>query len=178
MNIKQELLKQHSRKQAERIARYAAKGKKEFGELMDLFLSNNTVLAQRAAWSISICGRANPGLALPHLPKMIKNLEKPGIHDAVKRNTVRLLEVVWLPKKHHGLVADACFKLFLNKKEAIAIRVFALTVLQNLALIYPEFANELVPLIEEEMTQNPKPAFVSRGKKALKILQKHKGISG
>jgi hypothetical protein len=176
LNIQLALGKEHSRRQAERIAKYAGKGKKEFKMLMDIFLSNNFVLAQRAAYSVNICGENNAKLILPWLPKMIRNLEKPGIHDAVKRNTVRLLQHLSIPKKNHGIAAEACFKLFSNKNEAIAIRVFALTALTNLAHTYPEFGNELVPLIQEEMQQNPKPAFASRGKKALKILQKPKAI--
>lgn len=176
MNIQSELEREHSRRQAERIARFACRGKNEFKLLMDLFLGNDYLLAQRAAWSVTICSEHKPELILPWLPRMIKNLEKPGIHDAVKRNTARILQEVVIPKKHHGIAADACFKLFLNKNEAIAVRVFAMTALQNLATTYPEFANELIPLIEDEMAQNPRPAFASRGKKALKFLQKHKAI--
>jgi len=57
-----------------------------------------------------------------------------------------------------------------NKKEPIAIRVFAMTVLANLADTYPEIKGELIAVIEDQMPYGS-AGFISRGKKILKKLK-------
>ncbi len=178
MNIQVALLKEHSRKQAEKIASYIGKDQKKFSELVNYFLSSNYLLAQRAAFSVNLTAEKNPVLIKKHLPKILKNLEKQSIHDAVKRNTLRLLPLVEIPEKLHGATIQLSFNFLQDKKEPIAIRVFAMSVLHKMCITYPELGNELIPIIEIEMGQNPKPAFASRGKKILKSFQKHKGIKG
>lgn len=49
MNICDELLKEHSRTQALRIAAYANSSKNHFKELMQCFLGKESRIAQRAA---------------------------------------------------------------------------------------------------------------------------------
>jgi hypothetical protein len=178
MHIPTALLKEHSRKQGEKIAAYIGNDQHKFSELVDCFLSNQIRLSQLAAFSLNIVVENNPSIINKHLPKILKNLEKPGIHDAVKRTTLKLLPIIEMPKKLHALIIQLSFSFLMDKKEAIAIRVFAMSVIYKLSQIYPELSNELLPIIEIEMGQNPKPAFVSRGKKILKSLQKHKGIKG
>lgn len=61
---------------------------------------------------------------------------------------------------------------FLCQQEGtIAVRVFAMTVLANLAKQLPELKNELIPLIEDQLPYGS-AAFISRGRKLLKELKK------
>lgn len=178
MNIQDALLKEHSRKQAEKIRDYIEKDSKKFAELMSHFLSNNYRLAQRAAYSVNLIGEKHPELVIPYFSKMVLKLSDGTVHNSVKRNTVRLFQFIDIPKKLHSKVVETCFELLLNKNEALAIRVFSMSVLHKLCLIYPELCNELIPIIEIELSQNPSPAFISRGNKVLKSLKKRKGIKG
>jgi hypothetical protein len=93
------------------------------------------------------------------------------VHDAVKRNVVRLLQFIEIPKQLQGLTADICFRFFHNKREPIAVRVFSMTVLSNLAKKLPELKNELIPLIEDQLPYGS-AGFISRGRKVLRELKK------
>jgi hypothetical protein len=101
---------------------------------------------------------------------LIHNLKRPGLHDAVKRNTVRLLQFISLPKSLQGVTAQVCFDLLQNRKEAIAVRVFAMTVLSNIAKDQPALKSELKIIIEDNLPYGS-AGFVSRGRKILKELK-------
>lgn len=170
MNLEKELLKGHSRPIAIRIAQWAAKDKANMAQLMEAFFSNEYRLTQRAAWSVNFVYEQAPEMLNPYLKKMIKNLKQP-VHDAVKRNTVRILQFVKIPTALEGEAVDVCFTLMADPKEAIAIKVFAMTVIFNLLPKYPELKNEFVVLIEDELPY-ASAAYKSRATKFLKKLSK------
>jgi hypothetical protein len=167
MNIKTALLKEHSKKQCAAIVRFIGDDQKKFDELFDLFLYGEYRVVQRAGWPISYCVEKYPDLIKKHFTKLLKNLDKKGIHDAVKRNTVRLLQYVEIPEKFHGQVMDICFRYISSPAEAVAIKAFSITVLQNLAKRYPEIINE-IKLVVEERWDYETVAFKTRAKKFLK----------
>ena len=68
-------------------------------------------------------------------------------------------------------MVDICFNFLLSQDEPVAIRVFAMTVLGNIAQKWPELKNELRMAIEENM-EFGSAGFKSRGKKELKRLKK------
>jgi hypothetical protein len=111
--------------------------------------------------------RRSPGFIKKHFAKVLKALEKPGAIDSVKRNSLRFLQYVDIPKRFHGQVMDICFRYFSSPTEAIAIKAFSITVLQKLAKLYPEIINE-IKLIIQERWEYETPAFKSRAKKLLK----------
>jgi hypothetical protein len=67
MNIKEELLKEHSKQQALKIADYASASSKNFNQVMQCFLSDENLVAQRAAWSVSWAAKTNPKLIQPYI---------------------------------------------------------------------------------------------------------------
>jgi hypothetical protein len=167
MNIKTALLKEHSKKQCDAIVKWVGQDQKRFDELFDLFLHDEYRVVQRAAWPVSYCVEAHPEFIKKHFAKLIKNLSRKGIHDAVKRNTVRLLQYVSIPEKFHGQVMDLCFRYITSPAEAVAVKAFSITVLQNLAKQYPEIINELKLVIEERWDYET-VAFKTRAKNLLK----------
>jgi len=82
---------------------------------------------------------------------------------------MRFLQFMSIPKKYQGATLNLCLRFLSNKKEAVAVRVFAMTVLANLSKELPELKNELIPLIEDEMPY-ASAGFRSRGKRLLKEL--------
>ncbi|WP_143165108.1 hypothetical protein [Chryseolinea serpens] len=96
-------------------------------------------------------------------------LNKPGIHHAVKRNTLRLLQYIELPKRLQGRVADLCFQYLQGKGEPIAVKAFSLTVLQRILEEQPELGSELKIIIEDQLAY-ASPAFRSRAMKVLKVI--------
>lgn len=102
MDIKAELLKEHSRQNAMRIAEYVSQDPAGFKLLMDLFFANEYRVTQRASQVVSICSDFHPEFIRPYLKRLILNLRK-NVHVAVKRNTVRILQDVDLPDSLLGL---------------------------------------------------------------------------
>ncbi|MBW0178308.1 hypothetical protein [Sediminibacterium sp.] len=169
MNIRLELEKEHSKEQASRIANYAVQHKKQFKELMDCYTDENYRLSQRAAWSVSWAAKNKPAMIEPYIGVLVKRLQEPGVHPAVIRNAVRILEDIAIPEQFHGEVMNACFGFIETPSTPAAIKAFSLTVLFNLTKQYPEIKPEL-KLIIEERWDTETAAFRSRGRKILKEM--------
>ena len=171
MNIREELLKQqiHFKKHAITITEHAILTNENFKELIDCFLSDNVRVAQRAAWSVSWAAQKRPELVEPYAGVLISQLKRTDVHNAVIRNSLRILEDLDIPEEFHGEVMDACFQFLQKRDTAIAIKAFALTVLFNLSKIYPDIKNELRVIIEENMDYET-AAYKSRGRKILAKL--------
>lgn len=172
MNIHEQLLQEHSKAQTERIVEYIGHNKERLEELMHLFLGHEALITQRAAWVVGYVGEHHPQLMSPYLKGMIENLKK-DVHAAVKRNTLRVLQGIDIPEDLMGELADTCFDLLSEAEEPVAIKVFSMVVLYNMALKEPDLKNELKILIEEQMPF-ASPGFQSRGKKVLRALEKIK----
>jgi hypothetical protein len=171
VNIREELLreKNHTREQALKISEFACSSPKNFKILMHCFLSNEYRLAQRAAWSVSWAAKKNPSLINPYIKDLVAQLSRKDVHNAVIRNSVRILQQIEIPESLHGELMNNCFNFIESPSTPVAIKAFSLTTLFNLSKFYPEIKNEL-KLIIEERWNNETPAFKSRGKKILKSL--------
>lgn len=170
MNLREEILKEHSKAQCIRIVAYIGNSQERFDELAALFLNDEYRVTQRAAWPLSYCVASHPALIKKHLKKIILNLRKPGIHNAVKRNTVRLLQNIDIPKHIRGYVMTICFEYLANPEEAVAVKAFSLSVLSHLAKEHPEIIPEIKLLIEEQLPHQT-AAFASRAKKVLEEIK-------
>ena len=166
MDLQGEILKEHSKKQCDKIFRWVGKSQKRFDDLFHLFLTGQYRVIQRAAWPVSYCVIAHPEFIKHNFSKLIKNLHKDGLHNSVKRNTVRLLQYVEIPEKYQGEVLEICFNYISSPAEPVAVKAFSLTVLSNLAKLYPEILPELKLVIEEQLPHQT-AAFKSRAKKIL-----------
>lgn len=164
--LSEQLTLEHSKPQAQRLAAWIGHDAERFAALMEIFLSNDYRLCQRSAWVLSHVAQKSPLLVEPWLPRMVAKMREPGIHDAVKRNVVRLLEDIDIPDAIVDDLADLCFQFLANPHEAIAIRAFSMTVLEKICRKIPELKPELRLLIEEHF-EHGTAAFKSRGKKIL-----------
>jgi hypothetical protein len=169
MHLESQILKEHSKRNTVRIARWIGADKKRFRQLMNLFLNGEYRVAQRSAWIVSHCADKHPALLSPFLDMMIDRMLEPGVHGAVKRNVVRLLQNREIPKELTGKVATVCFDLLASQQEPIAVRCFSMTVLANISRYEPDIRNELRLTIEHNMPWST-AGFHARGKKILKQL--------
>jgi hypothetical protein len=167
MNLRETILAEHSKANCNKIVAWVGNSQQRFDELFHLFLHSEYRINQRAAWPISYCVIHHPQFIKKHFAKLIGNLKKPNPGDAVKRNTLRLLQHIEIPRRFHGELMDHCFKYILSPTEPVAIKAFSLTVLQNLSTQYPEIKNELKLAIEERWDHET-VAFRTRAKKFLK----------
>ena len=170
MDFREELRKEHTKAQTTKIADYVAFNKAHFKKLVEVYLAGPYRITQRAAWPLSLCVERHPSLIFPHLGQILKAVTIPNSHDAVKRNTVRLLQFIEVPTRYQGKVADLCFKYLQDRREPIAVRVFSMTVLNNLAKYLPDLKRDLRLLIEDELPF-ASPAFRSRALRTLKELK-------
>lgn len=168
MDIKKELLKYQiqTKEQALRIAEYAVISGKNFQELMDCFLADDVRLAQRAAWSVTWATQKKPAYIQPYIGVLVSQLKRTDVHNAVIRNSIRILEDLEIPKEFHGEVMSICFDFIQNKAAPIAVKAFSLTILFKLSELYPEIKNELKIIIQENIDYES-AAFRARGKKIL-----------
>ena len=169
MDLRQTILAEHSKLNCNKIVKWVGNSQKRFDELFNLFLNLEYRINQRAAWPVSYCVIDHPHFISKHFSRLVKNLHKPGIHDSVKRNTVRLLQHIVIPKKFHGEIMDICFHYIGSPGEPVAIKAFSLSILQDLSKQYPEIKNE-IKLIIEERWPHETAAFRTRAKKFLKNL--------
>src|SRR5688500_13978112 len=169
MDLHQAILKEHSKAQTEKIVKYVGNNPERFAELMKLFLGNEYRVIQRAGWPLSYCVEKHPELIKPYFKQSMDQLQKPAGHNAVHRNIVRLLQAVDIPKRYHGQVMNTCFEFIASNETEVAIKAFALTVLQNLSAVYPEIKPELKLIIEERWPYVT-AAFHSRARKILKTM--------
>lgn len=171
MNIEEAILKEHSKEQAERITNFSCSSKKHFEELMNCFLSKNSCLAQRAAYSVGKAVDENREMLIPYIPVLVAQLSRTDVHGAVIRNSLRILQEVDIPEKYHGEVMNICFQYIEDPSTAIAFKAFSLTILHRLSKIYPDLKNELKCIIEDRWDTET-PAFKSRARKILKGMAK------
>src|ERR1700729_2556627 len=167
MDLLKLLREEHSKKQTDRIVNYIGDDQKRFAELIKLFFKGEYRITQRAAWPMSYCVRRHPELISPYFKPLLDNLARKDIHVAVIRNTVRLLQDVDIPKKHHGRVMSTCFEFIQSPETPIAVKAFSLSILGNLSSLYPDILPE-IKLIIEEAWEHATPAFRSRAKRVLK----------
>lgn len=172
MDIKTQLLAEHSRSNADLIKEWIGTDKERFTILVQLFLENEYRVSQRAAMVLGHIHDVHPQLLQPFLPQIIKHLRHENIHDAVKRNIVRILQNVDLPGEYHGELADICFTYLEDPNVAVAIRVFSMTVLWNICQQVPELMPELRATIEDWIDYSS-TGFKSRGRKVLKMITKY-----
>jgi hypothetical protein len=163
MNLRATILAEHSKKQCDKIVSWVGDDQKRFNKLFELFLNGEYRVTQRAAWPLSYCVVAYPHFIKPHFRKLIGNLKKPNLHNAVKRNAVRLLQVANIPEKYEGDIMDICFHYLQSPTEAVAVKVFSIKVLGNLAKKYPDIIPEIILIIEEQLPHQA-PAFKRRAK--------------
>lgn len=165
MDIRAELLKEHSKQQAVKIASWIGDDTEAFDNLISLFLGKEYRVCQRAAWAMSICADANPQLIRPYIKKLVRNLKKP-VHDAVKRNTLRVLEKIEIPENNLGELADVCFDFLTRGNEPIAVKAYSIGILSNISKKEPALLQELKIILEDQLPYSG-PAIKSRAKRVL-----------
>ena len=97
-------------------------------------------------------------------------MENKNIHDAVKRNTLRVLQNIEISEKYCGKLYDSCYTFLHSIKEPIAVRSFALMVLTNISKKYPELKTEVLHSAES-LFQCGIPALESRSRQTIKQLK-------
>ena len=170
MDSRNQILKEHTKANCQKIINWVGNDSSRFNQLFNLFLNDENKVTQRAAWPMSYCAIAHPGLIKNKFEKLIENLKRKNIHNAIKRNTVRILQHIIIPSEYEGPVMNLCFQYVESQNEAVAIKAFSLTVLGKLAKKYPEIIPEIRLLVENQLSHQT-AAFRQRAKKLISELE-------
>lgn len=170
MDIRAQLLKAHGRVNAEAIADFVGDDKERFAVLMRCMLDDPYRVAQRAAHSVNLVCEGHPHLIKPYMKRLLDVLDTP-VHEAVQRNSIRMMQFCELPKPLHGRITEAMFARIADPRRSIAQRAFAITVAMRMVKVYPELSDELRLLLEDALRVDPGPAIRSRATKAQKVLR-------
>jgi hypothetical protein len=168
MNLREQILFEHSKAMMLKIVRYVGNDKDRFYQLMLLFLNGEYRLSQRAAWPVSNIAYEHPALIKPYFSKLITKLQSPGEHPSIPRNILRIFSTVDLPSRHHAVLIDICFSFIRSESAAVAIRAHAISVASRICALYPELKAEFDLLLSELNALPQTPAIRQRIRLALK----------
>ena len=169
MNLQDKINSEHSKEVCAEIIQWIGDNQKRFDELFKIFTGPDKKLSQRAGWPMSYAAMAHPPFMKKHIGTLLENLKNENLHDAIKRNSVRLLQAVPIPKKHLGTALTICFDYIQSPTEKPAIKAFSLTIIENISKEYPDIKPELKTIIEDRWDYES-AAFKSRAKKILRSL--------
>ena len=172
MDIRDQLLLEHSKENSNRIKEYIGEDHDRFRILLDLFLGEEYRVSQRAAMVLSACYDEHPDLVKPYRKELIKNLLENDPDVAIRRNTVRILQFMEVPSKYKAKVFDYCLERLYEEDETVAVKAFCMLVAYNICVDFPELGPELQAAIYLNMENSEKPGIHSRGKGISKKLAK------
>jgi hypothetical protein len=170
MNICEELERKHSKSVTDSVISFIGNDPQRFRKLLNIFLSDNKVMSQRASWPLSHLALKNPNLIKPHFAKLFKKIESPGNHDAVARHLLRIFQEIDVPAKYESRLLDLCYNYIRGEEFAVAIRALSITTAARICKKYPGLENELLLLLRELILLHQPPAINVRIKLALKEL--------
>ncbi len=110
-------------------------------------------------------------LSYKHHRYLLNALGKTEI-GGVKRSLIRVWQFIIIPETILPKVTDYALKFLSDPKEDIAVRAFAITVLENCLKSIPELKDEVLFFLERELLFAG-PAIQVRAKRFIKAANKH-----
>lgn len=169
MNLRDTILSVRSKADCQHVVDWIGDSPARFRQVLLFMTGPDALLAQRASWPLSWAVLSHPGLARPHIGALLQLLQRPGLHNALWRNALRIFQQTEIPARWQGQVMTVCFDALLRPAEKPAVKAFAMGTLENLARKHPDILPEL-QLIIGERWDTETPAFRARGRHLLKSL--------
>jgi hypothetical protein len=168
VDLRATILAVHSKAQTNKIVKWVGHSQARFDELMNLFLNEEYRIIQRAGWPLSFIVEEHPDLIQKHLKKLIDNLSKPKIPEAVIRNSIRILQFVEIPAKYHGKIIDLCINYLRDNNTPAAIKAYSLIILKKFSILYQDIRQEIKTIIEDRWDIES-PAFHVQARRFLDL---------
>ena len=146
------------------------KSESHFHSLLQLALYEKDPVAWRACWILDGSDEKNPGLAKSYISEIVNvlpDLESRG----TLRSLLRLLCRHEIPEEDQGLLIDLCFSYLVSELYPVAVKVHAMQIIYQHVLLYPELKDELITVIEDQITNNS-VGFKSRARRLIKEMEK------
>ena len=171
MDLRNQLMQELSHFNMHYIADTIGDDKEMFAEIINILLKSEDPLPPRAAWVAEIVTQKYPDLIDPYLDNIIQTL-KVFTHPGSRRNSLKILMRTKIPKDFQGSLIDTCFEWLMSSEKTVAVKVYALQIIENHLTFYPELAVELREVVEDQWDKNS-AGFKSRGRKVLQRLERY-----
>ena len=170
MNFYQLLDEKHSKSTTNRIVDEVVTSPKRINELIELFLSDDVRISQRAAWPISYIAEKSPSIIEKNLKKLFAKFEQENVHNACIRNVFRCFQYINIPAEMEGIVLTRAFEYLNNPLSPIAVKAYCMDAIEKLIKKYPDIKSEFKASIETQLDEGS-AGFKNRGNKILKRLK-------
>lgn len=175
MDLREQILKEHSVKNAICIAKYVESNPESLPNLLSVILHGDKVVAQRGAWVLSKFSDSFYKEFISYLDIVFAEV-KSTTHTSVRRNIAKVFVKITEPKSNYYLtediidsIVDISFSWLISGKEKPAVVAYSMGVLKNMLGKRPWVVSELKFFIENNITDSP-PSFKAVGKKVLKYI--------
>lgn len=164
------LLREQSRANTDFLIQALKEKPSLFVDFWSILMKNSDPVSRRAAWVIDYFTEEQPHFLDVKIEELAENL--PGFSaDGLKRHAMRMLSRSPLPVEQLGVLTDISFKWLQSPIESVAVKMYAIVILQRVTIIYPELIPELCDIIELQMGEAT-PGFKSIAGKTLRKLRK------
>lgn len=137
--------------------------------LMKLVFDDSDPRNWRAAWMVDKIHEQRPDLILPYLPAMTDFVLTTN-NEGKKRHLLKLISLHEIPEDKMAVMLNFCIDVFTSSSAPIAVRAHAMQVIFNIAQKEPDFAGELIDLIQNEMELHGSAGIAARGRQLIKKL--------
>ena len=169
MDIRSLLTNLPSRVEKDIYIREVGGDEKNIHTLLELVFKEKDPVAWRAAWILDGTEEQFPGIVGKFVPRIIDEL--PGLNSTgALRSLLRMLCRYEIPEEDQGILIDLCFGYLVSELYPVAVKVHAMQIIYNHALLYPELKEELITIIEDQVANNS-VGFKSRGQRIIRQLE-------
>jgi hypothetical protein len=154
------------------ILNYINHDKKRFKELIYFFDKGDYTLQHHASYVLTHLAQKQTELLPPYTNLLLNVLQREGIHESTKRNTMRCFQEFDCDEKYAGELLEVCYRIMKNATLAPATIAFAINVAAPLCKRYPDLIPELLLVLKELHIFHTAPSITAAVKKAQKMLTK------
>lgn len=171
----EDLLFDSSINTANRAVEIVGKDPERFKTVLDFGLQDKPQFAMRAMRVVNMVADNKPELMEPFLTEVVGR-----VHEyktiGLKRGLAKILseQNYSYDEDTAGRLVHTCFEWLNDPAEAIALKIYSMTILYKISNTYPEIKHELISSIENEIPKNS-AAIKGRGRRILKRLYKEVG---
>lgn len=138
-------------------------------EIYQLIDHTDIKIQQGAAWVLGTMADLKPNLLTDACPYLMDAFLDKNQHNGTYRNLLKVFIAIKLPEEYEGLIVQRAFDLLNSSSQAVAVKIFSMTILFKMIKKYPELKEELILSIENQL-HNGTAGIKARGHKILKAL--------
>jgi hypothetical protein len=163
--------KDFSAAQKKKAVSHIGSNASRFRVVIEEFFKGPYRYTQLIAGALEEAVKRHPELLLPYLKRFLVQLDQKGNYPAMTRNILRMLQHIDIPASFQARAVNSALRIMQDPAELVAAKVFAMTVMANIATRQPELKNEVRSVIESQYPYST-PAFRSRARRVLKALER------